>query len=345
MQRNYRHTKDVLRHSAVYKKRKKAKVFKMTIFGILFLCVLVGLVFIARLSAFTISEIQVKGLQSANTQDVINAVELEASGSYALVLPKKNILFYPKDKIKNGLLNKFSTFADVEIKRVDTNKLEIAIVEKNANAVVCKTEEAITSGSFADCFFVDFNAKSFQAVVGEPDKSLNRFIDVNVNTASSTLSSEAMKQIKQVKDDLFNRNLVTQYVKVIDAKNLEFKIQDNGKIMISLPVGEDFLSVLGTALTTKMLSSGVKFEYVDARFGNKVFFKLENGENRTKTANIASTTASTSTASSTLSSIKTQNSTSSRKTTLVSTSTKANVSTSSKTKSLLIKPVTKKVVQ
>ncbi|MEI6553754.1 MAG: hypothetical protein WCO09_04235, partial [bacterium] len=82
------------------------------------------------MSTFTISEIQVKGLQSASTQDVINEVESQVSGSYAFILPRKNIFFYPKDRIREDLLNKFKTFGNVEIKTVDTNKLEISIVEK-----------------------------------------------------------------------------------------------------------------------------------------------------------------------------------------------------------------------
>ena len=94
MQRNYRHTKDVLRHSAVYKKRRKLQIVKTVFFGVLLLIILIGVVLILRMSTFTISEIQVKGLQSANTQDVIDEVESKLGGNYALILPRKNIFFY-----------------------------------------------------------------------------------------------------------------------------------------------------------------------------------------------------------------------------------------------------------
>jgi hypothetical protein len=294
MQRNYRHTKDVLKHSAVYKKRKKAKIVKLIIIAILFLCILIGLVFIVRLSVFSISEIQIKGLQSANTQEVIDQVESDVGGSYALVLPRKNIFFYPKEKIKQNLLNKFHTFADVQIKTVDTNKLELSIIEKNAVAVSCQNEESIISGSFSNCYFIDAIARAFQPVTGEPDQSLNRYVDANVNTGSSTLSGEVMEEIQKVKVNLAERNLIAGFVKIVDVRTAEFQILNNGKIIISLPVGDDFVSILNTALNTKALANGVLFDYVDARFGNKVFFKLHDGSSKSGELSLSIGTSSSS---------------------------------------------------
>ncbi len=306
MQRNYRHTKDVLKHSAVYKKRKKAKIVKLIILAILLLCVLIGLVFIVRLSVFSISEIQIKGLQSANTQDVISEVESQVGGSYALVLPRKNIFFYPKEKIKQDLLNKFHTFADVQIKTVDTNKLEVTVIEKNAVAVSCQDEQTIIAGTFSNCFFIDAVAHVFQPVIGEPDQSLDRYVDANLNTGSSTLSGEVMEEVQKVKANLAEKNLITGFVKIVDIRTAEFHILNNGKIIISLPVEDDFVSILDTALNTKALADGVLFDYVDARFGNKVFFKLQDGssgrsgEIGVSASSTASSTTRVSVASSTL---------------------------------------------
>ena len=295
MQRNYRHTKDVLRHSAVYKKRRKLQIVKTVFFGVLLLIILIGVVLILRMSTFTISEIQVKGLQSANTQDVIDEVESKLGGNYALILPRKNIFFYPKSTIRMDLLSKFRTFGDIQIKTIDTNKLEITVVEKNAVAISCRESVAITAKTYADCFFIDQNARPFQAVLGEPDQSLGRYVDLNVNTASSTLSADIMNQVQKVKADLAGKNLTTSFVKIVDSKTAEFQIVDNGKIIISLPVTDDFISILDTALNTKALSSGaVAFEYIDARFGNKVFFKLGSGAVGATSTNASSTSATSS---------------------------------------------------
>lgn len=291
MQKNFRQAKDVLKYSAVYKKRRKIKIVKMVVFCILFLIILVGLILFVRIPAFTISEIQVKGLQSANTQDVINEIDANIGGSYALVLPKKNILFYPKDKIKSDLLNKFSTFADVSIRTIDTNKLEVTIVEKNAISVSCKTEQVILDKTFIDCFFIDYNAKAFQPVIGEPDQSLSRYVDFNVNTTSTVLSLITMDQVQKVRSNLSNKNLITEFIKLVDSKSIEFKIVDNGKIKISLPVADDFISILNTALSTKLLAGDAKFEYIDARFGNKVFFKSQDGVTGNVSSGIKATTS------------------------------------------------------
>ena len=300
MQKNFRHTKDVLKYSAVYKKRKKARSMKLVFLLILFVCFLIGLIFIIRTPTFTISEIQVKDLQSANTQDIVNEIDSKIGGSYALVLPKKNIFFYPKNKIRNDLLNKFSTFGDVQLKIIDTNKLEVTIIEKSATAVSCKTEQSIVDNSFADCFFIDSDTRAFQAVTGEPDQSLDKYVDFNVNTASSTLSSSIIKQLQKIKTDLNVRNLITHFIKIVDSKSAEFQIVDNGKIKIPIPFADDFISIFDTALSTSLVSSSIKFEYIDARFGNKVFFKAKDifdikklSNKATSTSSFASTSTST----------------------------------------------------
>lgn len=299
MQRNYRHTKDVLRHSVVYKKRRKAWKIKIAILFILLLCFFVMIVLITRMSFLAISEVQVKGLQSANTQDVIDIVNSDIDGNYALVIPKKNVMFYPKDHIKDSLLNKFNTFANVEIDTVDSNKLEVTITEKNAVAVGCQNEQSIVDSTFSNCFFIDGSAKGFQNVVGVPDQSFVKFVESNMGTTSSTLSSKIMEDVSKFKSNLEKRGFVIEYIKVVDQKNFEFKIVNNGKIIVSSPFDDNLISILNTALNTKQLSDGAMFEYVDARFGNKVFFRLKNGiisESKNSTTTVATSTVATSTA-------------------------------------------------
>ena len=328
MQKNYRHSKDVLKYSAVYKRRRKIRIVKLSVFGFLFLCILIGAILILRTSFFSISEIQVKGLQSAGTQEIIDKVNADIGGNYALVIPKRNIFFYPKSKIKNDLLAKYSTFADVQIGTVDVNKLEISITEKSATIVGCQNELAILDKSYANCFFLDSSARAFQPVNGEPDQSLLRVVDFYVNTGSSTLNSKTINQIQSVKSDLSSKNLETQYVKIVDAKSVEFQIVGNGKIMVSTPVNDDLISILNTALNTKPLADNAKFEYVDVRFGNKVFFKLQNGKASSPLSLISSTSSLSSNSASTTGgtmTISTSNATSSPKTLIKTTSTSTKV--------------------
>ena len=292
-QKNYRHTKDVLKYSAVYKKRRRAQSIKLGFFAFLLLCILIGLVFILRMQMFNISDVQVGGLQSFSTQDVVNEVNSQIDGSYAFILPRKNIFFYPKGQIEKDLLNKFSTFASVDIKIVDTNKIEISVTEKNAVAVDCPNEQVILDKTYTGCLFMDSNARTFQNVVGEPDQSLIRFIDSNLGSASSSISSSTINQVGRILSDLNSRNLIIQYVKVPDVKSIEFQVLNNGKIILATPVNDDLIGILDTALKTKPLSDNVAFEYIDVRFGNKVFFKLGNSKASSSLVTGSSTASTT----------------------------------------------------
>lgn len=270
---NYRHSRDVLRHSAVYKKRRKAKVVKTYIISFVFIVLLVAFILLFRLPFLSISEIQVKGLQSASTQAVINEINSSIHGNYALIIPKKNIFFYPKDEIKTELLNKFSTFKNVEVETVDANKLEISVTERNAGLIICKNSQSIEDRTFTDCFFADSNSVAFQSVSGEPDKSLIRFVDESVKFGSSTLSNSTIEKMYVVLSKLSVAGFGVDYIKSIDKSSLEIYIIDNGKLILPVPIDDKVMSILDTTLKTRPLSTKEKFEYVDMRFGNKIFFK------------------------------------------------------------------------
>lgn len=318
MQNNYRHTRDVLKYSVVHRKRRRARMIKMSIYIFVLLCILIGLTFLVRMPLFAISEIQVKGLQSVSTQDVINEVDGDISGNYAFIFPKKNILFYPKSHIKDDLMKKFETFGDVQINTVDTNKLEVSVTEKKAIGISCQSDQSVTDKTFTNCFFVDSNGRTFQPVFGEPDQSLIRFVDANVNTASSTLASSTISETSKVYTDLNSKGFTVQYIGIIGSKDAEFKIVDNGKIIVSLPADDNLISILDTAINTKPLSSTTPFQYIDVRFGNKVFFKL--GSVLDSTARQASSTLSATSTNATSSMlIKTSSST------LVATSSSSTV--------------------
>lgn len=291
---NYRHSKDVLRHSAVYKKRRKVRVIKTYIIIFVIIVALVAFLLLFRMPFLSISEIQVKGLQSASTQAVIDEANLKIHGNYALVIPKKNIFFYPKDEIKNELLNKFSTFKDVEVETVDANKLEISIIERNAGLIVCKNSQSIKDKTFIDCFFADSNSIAFQNVSGEPDKSLIRFVSESVQFGSSTISNSTIEKMYVVLDKLNAVGLSIDYITLVDRNSLEINTVENGRLILPIPIDEKVMSILNTTIKAKPVATKEKFEYIDMRFGSKIFFKLGT-ENPAQKTNATSTIVSTST--------------------------------------------------
>jgi cell division septal protein FtsQ len=105
--------------------------------GFVLLAVVGGLVWLAHASFVTIRTISVRGLQTLSSTTVIAFADARLGGSYAFVLPKRNIFLYPKAEIRNALLTQFPILKNVDVHAQNFQALEIAVVERQPRALWC----------------------------------------------------------------------------------------------------------------------------------------------------------------------------------------------------------------
>jgi len=90
------------------KRQRKKIVLNKFLFVFIGLCVLfIASVYISRLSALNINNIEISGNQVVETSAIKDVVQEQISGKYFFFFPKTNIFFYPANGIKNVLENKF----------------------------------------------------------------------------------------------------------------------------------------------------------------------------------------------------------------------------------------------
>lgn len=272
-----------MRHHSPYtcpirttEKKREVLVVKTIAALVLFFIVLASLIYDANSAVLTLNQTEVTGNSVLPGEKLKEIVNMEISGKYLWAFPKNNLLLYPKSKIASNLLSKFPTIKKVDISASLGNVLSVSIEERKPFAVWCQSDEK------EKCYFMDnlgfiyseapdFSGSAFFKYYGIVDSDpigktykdiktfvkLNSFIDSlkKINITPITLNIDE-------NDDVF--------ILVSSSGEIRFSLNDDLKTSFSNL--QTVLNNLNTVVKTAT-STSYKFQYIDLRFGDKVFVK------------------------------------------------------------------------
>lgn len=276
-------------YSSKVKETRRKKFLTKILLGILILLILfVVSIFVSRISNINIVNIVIKTEGSVVTEkEILEIVNNDISGKYLNLYPKTNIFIYGKEKITTDIYDKFKRIKNVNIERIGFNGINITIKERNPVGLWCgkkiNTDE--------QCYFLDEDGFIYTEA---PTFSGSVFfrnygnITGKEQIGSNFLNSEKFKEIsffvKSIKD--INVNPISFFVN--DNGDYEIYFGDNsknynfydGKIIFNNDdnLGEIFdnlMTILNERTLVKGLDDNVQLDYIDLRFGKKVFYKFK----------------------------------------------------------------------
>jgi hypothetical protein len=221
-------------------------------------------------------------------KEVSDKVAASMNGNYFLFVPEKNIFFYPAAKIKQALLRGYPRLAEVAVSPESLTSLLVTATERKPEYQWCTDDDT--------CYFMDQSGFVFDKA---PTYSGNVYFEFRGEASSSPLGrtvlpADAVENIISFKKEL--DRLLSVYgdtmtgkitrVTVLDGGDYEFRIVRNDaaktawKIIFSRgQMAQALLDNIETAFNAiangkhpgKTLSD---LEYMDLRFGRKVFYKF-----------------------------------------------------------------------
>lgn len=233
--------------------------------------VLIGLIvllwFGVRRHEVTITSVDVSGTQFIDARDVETLAQEKLEGSYFWFVPKRNALFYPKGEIERSLKETFFPINILSIDRDGLKGLLVSIEERQPIAEWCGTSTTTA------CYLVDKTGLLFEeanknsgALVyqSEPlalgDTFLNgEFFELHgfITTLRTTTNRAIQMVVIDEHDDVF--------VIFREGGELRFVRTDNK---------EALLDNITSTFTSNRFQTDEVLEYVDFRFGNKVYVKF-----------------------------------------------------------------------
>lgn len=230
---------------------------------------LVGFILLLRADFLQIKNFEITGTKTLSEESIKNLASSFATGTNLFLIPKSNILFFNKDQLTTALISEFSRLEKVEVnKKFFSQQIQIKIVERNEDFLWC-SEAGL-------CFFMTKDGLVFQ-------ESKN---------ASSQLIFKGLLKGDPLMQSFATPVKIQNYLKLVEAFKIagfnvsSVNIESNDKAIAQTDIGDVYLNpeesdlflvaqnVLLLINETKNKNPSARFEYIDARFGNKMFYKL-----------------------------------------------------------------------
>lgn len=276
MLRKHNHrTRDYLHSDRVVRRKRRQFTFKSLLLLLVLAVLFAGAFFVSRLEAFSVKEITVDGNKEVSSSEVISIADEYASSTWLYIFPERNILLYPTDEVEAKLRSKYPHFSHVKVERTGLTSIRIGVIERQPSALWCDN----SSG----CFIVDDQGFIYAPAenASTTDLIIFRGESVGTGTPIGTVinSSSTYSDIATLLQGMKEKGLTPKEVEIRNKHEFSVKVSPGGNVIFSdiRPLG-DSLDNLSTALQSsafKATSTSMDFEYIDTRFGNKIFFKMK----------------------------------------------------------------------
>jgi len=267
-----------LGESRLKARRLRRRIVIASFFSSLVLVLFISLVLLSWAPFMRISAVSLSGVRAADTEALEEAVWSELAGGYGYLFARSNIFLYPQEIIADRLQN-FSTIKTVTVQAKDFTTIEVEVVERQPTALWCGGSASSTS-----CHFLDENGLAYAPAalysgdayqkyygpltdVGVEESARGQFLEPEQFHSLPVLVESLEKTIKLSASAVFVSQDDVRVVFVGDVAIL-FGLGDQGGGII-----ERLNLTLGAAPFTKHTLSD--FEYIDLRFGDKVYYKLK----------------------------------------------------------------------
>ena len=267
----------------VAKKKRNRRLVILAIVVSVIAVILVGVYFLFRAPFLIIKDVSVLGTEVLDPLAVSQKTKENILGSYYFFIPKNSIIFYPKKVIEENLRISFPRIDTLDV-NINNNILNIVIKEKSSFALWCGAN---------DCYFIDSTgfifakAPEFSGNVYKVFTGLIEEDPVNGALSKQYLSSEMIASLKMVYDALEILGVNVSKINVLSLKETKL-VSDNGVVFIvditkiSNETIENIQSVLFSDEFKNKMPALNGIDYIDLRFGGKIFFKLKGGVSSTE---------------------------------------------------------------
>lgn len=264
---NQKYISDALR-------RKKQKIKKIKVYIAIFLALfLISIfVYVLRLPFIQISEIKINGNVFVETQEIEQKTHKLLEKNILGIIPNKNIFLFSKHELIESIKEN-PAIISVKVRKDLLNTLSIEVQEQEKEMIYC------TSVEKTECFYI--NKKGF--IYAKIDDIIIPEQEVIIYNEKEKKSLKDVLIDEETYTDivLFVRNLARQEIRIKEVyikadSTVEFISWDNTRFITSIfdEYKKDFANLMALfdqQVVVKEQLSNV--DYIDLRFGNKVFYK------------------------------------------------------------------------
>lgn len=268
------------------RKRRARRRSRMIYFSLMVVGAAIFLLIFFNLPQLTINQVEVEGAVVLPVDDLNREALTVLTGRYLGILPKANILFYPRGELVERIKNTYRRIqsADLHVKNLTT--VILSVTERKPFGYWCGVKELVDPTFVQNCFFLDETGFIFQAAPSFYGTSFLKFfggVSGDDPVGQRFLTPERFGEINLFLNELTSLGLKPIGFGVLpDGGGYEVLLMGGGRIFVSAEknLGEAILN-LGTLLNKTELkeiktNTTLKLDYIDLRYGNRIYYKLRD---------------------------------------------------------------------
>lgn len=250
---------------------RRSVLWFLTILGSIGL--VAGLWYAARLSVFAVTDIEVVGAGSA--EEMRRSVEAMITGRTIFAIPANNFFAVSSGRIRRELERQFPSAAAVDVQKRFPHRLVIRVAERVLWGVYCQRQQG---GAARTCAYLDQEGTAYEELSGFEGWLLPvLFGPFPIQLGESPVPTSALLFFERAKAELtpLGAELLSAAFSTTTPDDARLSLAEGWElwVTVSRPSAE-WREILETVLARDIGERRGELEYVDLRFGRKVFYKF-----------------------------------------------------------------------
>lgn len=237
--------------------------------AVIFCAAIVGAIYVLRLPQLQIQEVRFSGLEALGEKELAEAVWKKLEGEYIFFIPRRSIILAGGNALEGELQNVFPRIKSISVRKVFPHMLEISVEERGIFGILCGQSQ---------CVYIDTSGFAYETA---PNSTGALILKVQSDMNEIVVGSQAVEPVLMERFGLLGKELKKIGLEAIgyeiSQKNpRDIRAKTNEGFEIIFNRDDDFQNVfrvLKTILDEEIKEKRSKIEYIDLRFGNKVFYK------------------------------------------------------------------------
>jgi hypothetical protein len=228
----------------------------------------------ARIESLTLQHVEVTGGQTISHERVSDLALQQLNGEYVGFIPRTFAWTYPKKDIISSLAT-IERMHSIEVDRTNGSTLSVTFEEYLPAALWCQTLLA------KECVFINDSGRAYGTSPDLAGGSMLRYIHTSQTPEiqKQLTTPEDFQLLQQLVDLLAAKEWFVSHVEIDKARDAFLHIVAGGEFKVTLTqdpqVTVNNLNVVLTSEEFQDVQPG-NFQYIDLRFGNKVFVNEED---------------------------------------------------------------------
>jgi cell division septal protein FtsQ len=266
-----------LPQSKLRRRRRRRRVLLISGIVLMLVLLIAGVAWLLRTPFVRVGAIEVSGARSVATSSVEEYVRSQLLGTYLWIFPRNSIFLYPREGIREGLLLRYPELREADVHASNFHTVSVTLSERQPVALWCPSV-----GFSGPCSYMDESG-----IIYAPAPVFSEPVYVEYQGAATGTAQTGLRQyLTQAQfqslaalvvalDEAEADNPVRQVVVEKDGAARAYFQDDFLLIFSSLESGGDVFERFSLALQSapfkgKKLSD---FEYLDLRYGDKLYYK------------------------------------------------------------------------